>query len=139
MSNLIDSSTIGHINDDDLANVYNTEIREISTYEIDSIVDAVNTFERKASEYINGTIKIKEHPETVEYGVNPKDFIKVDKDYKELNFYYSKELKGDYLGFDEDNVLTPGKWYCKAKSIDAYRSDPFEFEVVEKEIKFTNS
>lgn len=136
MSQLIDNSTIGHISDSDLEKVYNTEIREISTYEIDSIVDAVNTFERKPNEYINGTIKILEHPDTVTYGVDPKEYIRVDKDYEELNFYYSKTIKGDYLKFDEDNPLTPGIWYCKAKSIDAYRSDPFEFSVVEKEIKF---
>jgi len=137
MSTLIDSTTtIDHITDSDLIDVYNTEIREISTYEIDSIVDAVNTFERKLSEYINGTIKITNHPNTVEYGVNPKDLITVDKEYLGLNYYYSQDIKGDYLGFDEENPLTPGTWYCKAKSLDAYRSDPFEFEVVEKEIKF---
>ena len=138
MSNLIDTSTIGHISDNDLINVYNTEFREISTYEIDSIVDAVNKFERKLSEYINGTIKITDYPNKLEYGVNPKDYITVDKEYLGLNFYYSKDIKGDYLGFDEENPLAPGIWYCKAKSLDAYRSDPFEFEVVEKEIKFTN-
>lgn len=138
MSDLIDNSTIGHISDSDLENVYNTEIREISTYEIDSIVDAVNTFERKPSEYINGTIKITKHPDTVEYGVDPRNYIEVDKEYKELNFYYSQELKGDYLGFDDYGVLAPGTWYCKAKSIDAYRSDPFVFEVVNAEVKFSN-
>ncbi len=138
ISTLIDNSTVGHITDSDLVNVYNTEIREISTYEIDTIVDAINTFERKRSEYINGTIKITSHPDTVECGVDPKNFITVDKEYQELNFYYSKELKGDYLKYDEENVLTPGTWYCKAKSLDAYRSDPFEFEVVEKEIKFSS-
>ena len=138
MSSLIDNSTTGKISDKDLADIYKTEIREISTYEIDSIVDAVNTFERKPNEYINGTIKITKHPDKVEYGVNPKDFIEVDKEYQELNFYYSQEIKGDYLGFDDYGVLTPGTWYCKAKSIDAYRSDPFEFEVVNAEIKFNN-
>ena len=138
MSTLIDNSTVGHISDSDLANVYNTEIREISTYEIDSIVDAVNRFERKLSEYINGTIKITDHPNKVDYGTNPKDLITVDKEYMGLNFYYSKDIDGDYLGYDEDNPLAPGTWYCKAKSLDAYRSDPFEFEVVDKEIIFKN-
>ena len=139
MSTLIDNSTVGHISDSDLANVYNTEIREISTYEIDSIVDAVNKFERKLSEYINGTIKITDYPSKVDYGTNPKDLISVDKEYMGLNFYYSKDINGDYLGYDEDNPLAPGTWYFKAKSLDAYRSDPFEFEVVDKEIKFKNN
>ena len=138
MSTLIDNSTVGHITDSDLTNIYKTEIREISTYEIDSIVDAINTFERKANERINGTIKITNHPNTIEYGTNPKDYITVDKEYEGLNFYYSQDIKGDYLGFDEGNPLAPGIWYCKAKSLDAYRSDPFEFKVVEKEIKFVS-
>ena len=136
MSSLIENSTVDHISDEDLKDIYKTEIREISTYEIDSIVDAVNKFERKINEYINGTIKITDYPTKVEYGTDPKDLISVDKDYQELNFYYSKEVKGDYLRYDSDTPLTPGTWYCKAKSIDAYRSDPFEFEVVKKEIKF---
>ena len=50
MSNLIDTATVVKMSDRDLLSEYSTSKRELTSEEIDSIVDAVNSFERLESE-----------------------------------------------------------------------------------------
>ena len=137
-SNLIDrDELINHFDNNEKNIVSNSELttatgatfRELTSEEIDAIVDAVNSFEREEDKYINGTIKFNVKPSSVEYGLDPKDYIELDKEYENVTFYYCETIDGEYKLYDSTNPLYLGNYYCKALSEDAYRSDPFLFSV----------
>ena len=136
MSNLLDNSTINDIDDSKLKEEFDTEKRELTSAEIDSIVDAINEFERKENELENGTIKFINLPSSIEYGINPNKVINTDKDYSGIKYLYSDTIDGEYKLFDELDPITLGTWYLKALSSDAYRSDPFQITIDKRNITF---
>ncbi|MCR5462136.1 MAG: FecR family protein [bacterium] len=129
-------SEIEEVSDNDLATVFNAIKEELTSEEIDSIVDTINEFERDGEE-INGVIKFSFNSNPG-YTLDPKDFIKIEEDWKDLvglQYLYSKTIDGEYTEFDSDNPLEIGTWYCKIKAGNAYRSEPLEFSVIQIEIK----
>lgn len=134
MSNLIDTATVVKMSDRDLLSEYSTSKRELTSEEIDSIVDAVNSFERLESEYLNGTIKFKNLPTSIEYGIDPKDYLDTDKTYSGIKYLYSSTIDGGYTEYDPYDPVPLGTWYFKAISNDAYRSDPIQLEVSERNL-----
>jgi len=127
ISNLIDDkSKIEEINDSDLINVFKVVKEELTSEEIDNIVDGVNNFERDDDNKLNGTIKFLNNVSELEYSLNPYDVFTTDKEYNELVYLYSNSIDGEYITFEVGTNLEVGStWYFKAISGDAYRSNPF--------------
>ena len=132
ISKLIDKvgKTVDVINDNDLKEVFNAVKEELTSEEIDSIVDTINEFERE--EKVNGVIKFEMTKSPIVIGENPMNYIKIEDAYKDLiglKYAYSKTIDGEYNEFDEANPLDIGTWYCKITAGNAYRSDPLEFSI----------
>lgn len=134
ISKLVDKtkpSKIEEVSDSDLNTIFNAVKEELTTEEIDSIVDTINEFERKDDDKINGTIKFKFNT-APEYTMDPKDYITIEEDWKDLvglQYLYSKNIDGEYSEFNSSNPLEIGDWYCKIKAGNAYRSEPLKFSV----------
>ena len=112
---------------------------ELTTEDIDSIVDAINDFERKDEEKFNGVIKFK-FTSNPEYNKNPNSYIEIEDAYKDLEgitYTYSKTIDGEYKEYDPNNPLELGEWYCKITAGNAYRSDPLLFEVVKQQLNLS--
>ncbi|MBP5444585.1 MAG: FecR domain-containing protein [Acholeplasmatales bacterium] len=135
VSELIDKKdTIKTVTDEDLETKFNVVKQELTSEEIDSMVDAVNNFERDNNK-LNGVIKFTNKPENVEYGIDPANLIVTDKEYEGIKFYYSLTLDGEYnLEFDETTPFDLGDIYVKALAGDAYRSDPFKLTISTKKL-----
>ena len=137
VSKLLDTTTIDLIDDANLESEYNTTKRELTSEEIDSIVDAVNSFDREEEDYLNGTIKVTSKVFAFQYGINPESQITLEKDYGPVAFYYSQNETGPFdTAFDEANPIEVGTWYCKILPLgdNAYRSDPFQFDVIKRNV-----
>ncbi len=139
ISEVIDKGVIEAISDSELEEVFNVVKETLTSEEIDTIVDIINTFERD-DDLVNHTIKFSFTKSPME-GENPKDFIEIEKDYKDLvgiKYLYSKTIDGTYSEFDTNNPLEIGEWYCKLEAGNAYRSDPIKFSVIEYKITLSN-
>ena len=129
---LVDKGGIEAISDEVLKDSFDVIKETLTSEEIDTIVDIINTFER-GDDLVNHTIKFR-FKTTPIYGVDPKESIEIEEDYKELvglKYYYSKTIYGEYSEYDETNPLEVGEWYCKIEAGNAYRSDPLKFSVIE--------
>jgi len=126
ISELIDNKeNIQTITKDDMVNTFNVVVEEMTSAEIDSIVDDVNGFDRD-NDQLNGTIKFLNNVSELAYGTNPVTAFQPDKEYNGIKYYYTSNLADEFVLFDENTYLDAGStWYFKAISDDAYRSDPF--------------
>lgn len=125
------------VSNSELTEALGAIFRELTSEEIDNIVDTINEFERKEEEFVNGVIKFSNDVSKLEYGKSPIDSFITDKEYKDLAYYYSSTIDGEFVKFDENTVLDLGsKWYFKAisESQDAYRSDIFAVEIVKQNL-----
>ena len=136
IAKLIDKAkpnTIETISDAILEETFNAIKLELTTEEIDEIVDSINDFERSAEEKVNKTIKFK-FSSNPQYKKDPSEFMTIDEDYKDLvglQYLYSKTIDGEYKEYSKlDAPLELGEWYCMLKAGNAYRSDPVQFNVV---------
>ena len=130
ISKLVDKAktVVDIINDNDLKEVFNVIKEELTSEDIDSIVDAINDFERE--EKVNGVIKFKNSVNELEYSKNPKEVFITDKEYNGLEYYYSASIDGEYKLYTSDTTFEVGEEiYLKAISADAYRSDPFKVTI----------
>ena len=130
ISKLVDKAktVVDIINDNDLKEVFNVIKEELTSEEIDSIVDAINDFERE--DKVNGVIKFKNSVNELEYSKNPKEVFITDKEYNGLEYYYSSSIDGEYKLYTSDTTFEVGEEiYLKAISADAYRSDPFKVTI----------
>lgn len=130
---LTDKKESVDINDGELESKFNTKKEELTSKEIDEIIDSINTFEKDEDEMKNGVIKLN-FTSNPGYSVDPSTLITLDKEYSGLTYLYSKTIDGTFTEFDLANPLEMGEWYCKVISTDAYRSDPIKFNVVAKDI-----
>ena len=130
---LMENKNIVDIDDSSLETNFNTKKEELTSSEIDELVDNINTFDRKDDELINGVIKLN-FTSNPGYMVDPSTLINLDKDYNGLTYLYSKTIDGTFKEYDINNPLEMGEWYCKVISTDAYRSDPIKFNVVARDI-----
>ena len=139
MLNSVSKQEAQRMSDETLKNEHNIVKDELSSKEIDEIVNAVNVFERKDEDIINGVIKFKFNSNP-EFNKDPKDYIVIEEAYKILEgikYSYSKTIDGEYSEFDPNNPLELGEWYCKITAGNAYRSDPLLFEVVKQQLNLS--
>ena len=133
ITKVIKKSKIEEIDDTILEEVFNVVKEELTSEEIDDIVDTINTFEREEDDQVNGVIKFKFKNNPKE-GEDPKDSIEIEEAYRDLfglKYTYSSTIDGEYKEFDTNNPLSVGEWYCKITAGNAYRSDPLKFNVYE--------
>ncbi|MBP5444586.1 MAG: hypothetical protein J6Y28_00305 [Acholeplasmatales bacterium] len=136
INEFIDNSEKVDIADSDLETIFNVIKEELTSEEIDEIVDIINEFERiEQSEKVNGVIKFsfKSQPK---YNEDPSTLIEIEEDYNDLgniSYLYSKTVDGEYKELSEIGTLDIGEWYIKLISKDnkAYRSDPLKFSVLQ--------
>ena len=135
ISKVIKKGKVEEINDTVLETVFNVVKEELTSEEIDDIVDTINTFERD-DDLVNGVIKFK-FTNNPFAGDNPYDYIEIEENYRDLvglKYTYSQTIDGEYKEFDSNNPLAIGDWYCKITAGNAYRSEPLKFSVIIEEM-----
>ena len=140
ISKVIKKGKVEEINDTILENVFNVVKEELTSEEIDDIVDTINTFERD-DDLVNGVIKFK-FINSPKYGKDPSKSIEIEETYRSLvglKYTYSSTIDGEYKEFDLDNPLEIGTYYCKITAGNAYKSEPLKFDIVEVNLSFSFS
>ena len=129
---------VPHVSDQVLVEEHGISKVELTTEDIDGIVNAINDFERKDEEKVNGVIKFTNDVSKLQYGIDPTTVFIPDKEYNGIKYYYSETINGEYTLFDSNTLLNVGtSWYFKAISEDAYRSDPFLVEIEQQQLNLS--